>query len=236
MLMCYPRPCHELDFCASRERPFPLSRSKKIRRVKWASEGSMSKRRGRPSGPAPPSAEDLKTPKITQFCRQQPFAPIFQQRMGGGASQGAESQQDPVDLTGGRGESSSQNVTSSSPQTNAPTAAEACNSLQNLLSTYMDSEEEDGGASTEQGPSDPTPNHETAGVHRAQSKADRMEALRREWTFRVREGANSSKYVDVHLDDSLIRKLESIKKRIQSRNKTTDTRFSAEDKDGNEMR
>ena len=63
-----------------------------------------------------------------------------------------------------------------------------------------------------------------------------MEALRREWTFRVREGANSSKYVDVHLDDSLIRKLESIKKRIQSRNKTTDTRFSAEDKDGNEMR
>ena len=48
--------------------------------------------------------------------------------MGGGASQGAGSQQDPVDLTGGRGESSSQNVSSSSHQTNAPTAAEACNS------------------------------------------------------------------------------------------------------------
>ena len=49
-------------------------------------------------------------------------------------------------LTGGRGESCSQNVTSSSPQTNASTAAEACDSLQQVLSTYIDSEEEVGAA------------------------------------------------------------------------------------------
>ena len=72
-----------------------------------ASKGSMSTRRGRPPGPAPPPAEDLRTPGIGQFFHQQPFALIFQQRMGGGASQGAGgasqgagSQQDPVDLTG----------------------------------------------------------------------------------------------------------------------------------------
>ena len=50
-----------------------------------------------------------------------------------------------------------------------------------------------------------------------------MEALRRVWTFRVRVGLNSSKYIDVLLDDVVIRKLESIKKRIHSRAKDTDT-------------
>ena len=47
-----------------------------------------------------------------------------------------------------------------------------------------DSEEEDGAPSSEhppstEGPSHPTPDHETEGVDRA----DRMEALRRVWTF-----------------------------------------------------
>ena len=70
----------------------------------------MSERRGRPRGARPPSEKDLKTPKIGQFLRQQPFAPIFQQRMEGGASQGAGSQHDHVDLTGGSGESCSEDV------------------------------------------------------------------------------------------------------------------------------
>ena len=82
----------------------------------------MSERRGRPRGARPPSEKDLKTPKIGQFLRQQPFAPIFQQRMEGGASQGAGSQHDHVDLTGGSGQSCSEDVTSSSAQNNTPTA------------------------------------------------------------------------------------------------------------------
>ena len=151
--------------------------------------------------------------------------------MGGGASQGAGSQHNHVDLTGGSGESCSEDVTSSSAQNNTPTAAEARDSLQQLLATCSDSEEEDGAPSSEHpsstaGPSHPTPDHETEGVDRA----DRMEALRRVWTFRVRVGINSSKYIDVLLDDLVIRKLESIKRRIQSRAKATDKSFSAEDK------
>ena len=51
-----------------------------------------------------------------------------------------------------------------------------------------------------------------------------MEALRTVWTFRVRQ------YVDVRLGDQIIRNLESIKQRIQSRKKNADTGFSAEDK------
>ena len=90
----------------------------------------MSERRGRPRGARPPSEKDLKTPKIGQFLRQQPFAPIFQQRMEGGASQGAGSQHDHVDLTGGSGESCSEDVTSSSAQNNTPTAADTRDSLQ----------------------------------------------------------------------------------------------------------
>ena len=81
-------------------------------------------RRGRPPGPAPPSAEDLKTPSIEQYFCKQPFAPIFRQRMGGGASQGAGSRHDHVDLTGGSGESGSedftaQNMTSTAAQHSA---------------------------------------------------------------------------------------------------------------------
>ena len=110
----------------------------------------MSGRRGRPPGARPPSEKDLKTPKIGVFFHQQPFAPIFQQRMGGGASQGAGSQHDHVDLTGGSGESCSEDVTSSSAQNNTPTAAEARDSLQQFLATYSDSEEEDGAPSSEQ--------------------------------------------------------------------------------------
>ena len=109
-----------------------------------ATETGMSGRRGRPPGARPPSEKDLKTPKIGQFFHQQPFAPIFQQRMGGGASQGAGSQHDHVDLTGGSGESWSEDVTSSSAQNNTPTAAETRDSLQQFLATYSDSEEEDG--------------------------------------------------------------------------------------------
>ena len=105
----------------------------------------MSGRRGRPPGARPPSEKDLKTPKIGQFFHQQPFAPIFQQRMGGGASQGAGSQHDHVDLTLGSGGSCSEDATSSSAQNNTPTAAEARDSLQQLLATYSDSEEEDAG-------------------------------------------------------------------------------------------
>ena len=48
--------------------------------------------------------------------------------------------------------------------------------------------------------------------------------------FECSQGRNSSKYVDVRLDDQVIRKLESIKQRIQSRKKNADTGFSAEDK------
>ena len=191
----------------------------------------MSGRRGRPPGARPPSKKDLKTPKIGQFFHQQPFAPIFRQRMGGGSSQGAGRRHDHVDLTGGSGESCSEYATSSSAQNNTPTAAEARDSLQQFLATYSDSEEEDGAPSSGHppstaGPSHPTPDHETEGVDRA----DRMEALRRVWTFRVRVGLNSSKYIDVLLDDVVIKKLESIKRRIQSRAKDTDTSFSAEDK------
>ena len=87
----------------------------------------MSGRRGRQTGARPPSEKDLKTPKIGVSFHQQPFAPIFQQRMGGGASQGAGSQHDHVDLTGGSGESCSEDVTSSSAQNNTPTAyVKAC--------------------------------------------------------------------------------------------------------------
>ena len=151
--------------------------------------------------------------------------------MGEDASQGAGSQHDHADLTGGSGEPCSQHVTSSSAQNNTPTAAEARDSLQQLLATYRDSEEEDGAPSSEHppstvGPSHPTPDHETEGVDRA----DRIEALRRVWTFRVRVGPNSSKCIDVILDDVIIRNLDSIKKRIHSRAKNTDTSFSAEDK------
>ena len=191
----------------------------------------MSGRRGRPPGARPPSEEDLKTPKTGQFFQQQPFAPIFQQRMGGGASQGAgshsTSQHDHVDLTGASGESCSEAVTSSSAQNDTPTAAEACNCLQQLLATYSDSEESDGAPSSQHpsstaGPSHPTPDHETEG--------DCIEALRKAWTFRVREGLNSNKYVEVRLDDPVIRQLEMIKRKIHSRKKNTDTSFSAEDK------
>ena len=140
----------------------------------------MSGKRGRPPGARPPSEKDLKTPKIGQFFHQQPFAPIFRQRMGGGASQGAGRRHDHVDLTGGSGESCSEYATSSSAQNNTPTAAEARDSLQQLLATYSDSEEEDGAPSSEHppstaGPSHPTPDHETEGVNRA----DRMEKIQR---------------------------------------------------------
>ena len=57
-----------------------------------------------------------------------------------------------------------------------------------------------------------------------------MEALRKVWTFQGRQGRNSSKYVHVRLDDQVIGKLDSIKRRIQSRKKNADTSFSAEDK------
>ena len=100
----------------------------------------MSGRRGRPPGARPPSKKGLKTPKIGQFFHQQPFAPIFQQRMGGGASQGAGSQHNHVDLTGGSGESCSEDVTSSSAQNNTPTAAEARDSL--LCSSDSDDEQD----------------------------------------------------------------------------------------------
>lgn len=124
----------------------------------------MSGRRGRPPGARPPSEKDLKTPKIGQFFHQQPFAPIFQQRMGGGASQGAGSQHDHVDLTGGSGESCSEDVTSSSAQNNTPTAAEARDSLQQFLATYSDSEEEDGAPSSEHPPSTAGPSPPTQEV------------------------------------------------------------------------
>ena len=128
----------------------------------------MSGRRGRPPGARPPSEKDLKTLKIGQFFHQQPFAPIFQQRMGGGASQGAGSQHDHVDLTGATGESCSEAVTSSSAQNDTPTAAEARDCLQQFLATYSDSEESDGASSSQHppstaGPSHPTPDHETEG-------------------------------------------------------------------------
>jgi hypothetical protein len=63
----------------------------------------MSGRRGRPPGARLPSEKDLQTLKKWQVFHQQPFAPIFQQRMEGGASQGAGSDQDHVDLTNGSG-------------------------------------------------------------------------------------------------------------------------------------
>ena len=81
---------------------------------------SKSGRCSRPPSVRPPLEKDLETPKIGLF-HQQLFAQIFQQRMGGRASQGAGSQQDPVDLTGGNSTSCSQDVTSSA-ETTAPTA------------------------------------------------------------------------------------------------------------------
>jgi hypothetical protein len=188
--------------------------------------------RGRPPGPRPPSQKDLETPKIGQFFHQQPFAPIFQQRMGGGASQGAGSPHDHVDLTGASGESCSEDVTSSSAQHNTPTAAEALDSMQQFLATYIDSEESDGAPSSALPPSTAAlsphaaPDHDTEGV----ARADRMEALRKVWTFRVRQGNNSSTYCDVLLDDDVIKKLECIKRKILSRKKNADTSFSYEDK------
>ena len=92
---------------------------------------------------------------------------------------------DPVDLTGDRGESFSQDATSSSPRTNAPTAAEACDSLQQFLSSYNDSSEEDGAPPSElppstEGPSShPAPghcyNHDPEGV----ARADHERSIRR---------------------------------------------------------
>ena len=118
--------------------------------------------------------------------------------MGGGASQGAGSQQDPFDLTGGSGESCLQDVTSSSAQTNAPTAAEACDSLQQILSTYSDSKEEDGAPSSEhppstEGPSShPAPDHDTEGVARADregvARADQAGSIRRSEEYRCHAG------------------------------------------------
>ena len=68
--------------------------------------------------------------------------------MGGYASQGDGSQQDPVDLTGGSGESCSQDATSSSAQTIAPTAAKAREDLTipvtNLCSSDSDVSNDDG--------------------------------------------------------------------------------------------
>ena len=52
----------------------------------------MSGRCSCPTGARAPLEKDLETSKTGQFFHQQPFAPIFQQRMGGGASQGAGSQ------------------------------------------------------------------------------------------------------------------------------------------------
>ena len=52
------------------------------------------------------------------------------------------------------------------------------------------------------------PDHETEG--------DRMEALRKAWTFRVREGPHSNKYDEVRLEDPVIRQLEMIKRKIHS--------------------
>ena len=125
----------------------------------------MSTRRGRPPGPALLPAEDLRTPGIGQFFHQQPFAPIFQQRMGGGASQGAGSQHDHVDLTGGSGESWSEDVTSvttsSFAQNNTPAAAETRDSLQQFLATYSDSGEEDAAPSSEHPPSTAGPSPPT---------------------------------------------------------------------------
>ena len=150
----------------------------------------MSERRGRPRGARPPSEKDLKTPKIGQFFHQQPFAPSFQQRMGGGASQGAGSQHDHVDLTGGSGESCSEDVTSSSAQNNTPTAADTRDSLQQLLATYSDSEEEDGAPSSEhppstEGPSShPAPDHDTEGV----ARADQAGSIRRSEEYRCHAG------------------------------------------------
>ena len=92
----------------------------------------MSGKRGRPPGARPPSEKDLKTPKIGQFFHQQPFAPIFWQRMGGGASQGAGSRHGHVDLTGGSGESGSEDFTA---QNKTSTAAEARDTLQQFLAT-----------------------------------------------------------------------------------------------------
>ena len=133
----------------------------------------MSGRRDRPPGAHRPPEKDLKTPTLGQFFHQQLFAPVFQQRMGGGASQGAGSQDDPVDLTGGSGEPCSHDVTSPSAQINTPTAVEVRDSLQPFLATYSHSEEEDGAPSLEhppstQGPSShPAPDHNTEGVNRA---------------------------------------------------------------------
>ena len=58
MLICYPRPCHELEFCASQRKVFsPYFEFSVRRKGESASKGSMSRRRGRPHGPAPPSAD-----------------------------------------------------------------------------------------------------------------------------------------------------------------------------------
>ena len=84
----------------------------------------MSSRRCRPLSLPIPSA--TLRPQNSENRAVFPPAAIFthlQQHM-----KGAGSQQDSVDLTDGSGESCSQDVTSSSAQTNAPTAAAACNS------------------------------------------------------------------------------------------------------------
>ena len=99
----------------------------------------------------------------------------------------------------------------------------------NVYRQCVNSEEEDGAPSSQHppstaGPSHPTLDHGTEGVDRA----DCMETLRRVWTSRVRVGLNSSKNVDVRLDDQVIRKLELTKRRIHARKKDTDTSFSAE--------
>ena len=68
----------------------------------------MSGRRGRPPGARLSLEKRPQTPKIEQFFHHQPFAPIFPQRMAGGAREGAGSQHDLIDRTGGSGESCSQ--------------------------------------------------------------------------------------------------------------------------------
>ena len=99
---------------------------------------------------------------------------------------------DPVDLTGGRGESFSQDATSSSPRTNAPTAAEACDSLHQLLSTYIDSEEEDGAPSSQHTPSTAGPSQDLQWSDGSEEEEDvRMEKIQRSWIAQIRVQAGS---------------------------------------------
>ena len=94
---------------------------------------------------------------------------------------------------------------------------------------YIDDDDEEGRTCTT--PSCPSAECHTEGPSAGAAVGpDRMEALRSEWTFSVQKGSNSKDREEIVLEDVLIKKLESIRRRLKPRTEMTQTSFSGDDK------